>query len=176
MISYERLHEVLHYDPETGVFKWKKYGRGRNKDLVAGTKTKYGYIRINIDGNSYMAHRLAWLYTDGYSPENDIDHKNRVRDDNRRINLREVSRSCNMHNAGLRSDSISGITGVHYFKRTNKWTAEIKINGEKHYLGYFSNKIDAAKARWYAEKKYNFPNCNTTSSAYEYIKKHEGDA
>ena len=38
-------------------------------------------------------------------------------------------------------------------------------------LGYFQSKIDAARARWKAEVEHDFPNCNTTSTAYLYLQK-----
>jgi len=92
MITQERLKEVLNYNPETGVFMWMVAPNRRipiNSEAGVLDKEK-GYIAIRIDGVKYLAHRLAILYTDGYWPENTVDHGNRVRSDNRRINLTEA--------------------------------------------------------------------------------------
>lgn len=109
---------------------------------------------------------------EGYWPENDIDHINRVKTDNRWSNLREVSKSCNMRNRSLLKNNKSGITGVRWRCKHKKWIAQAKI-GHKHiHLGNFSTKLEAAKARWDAEVEYNFSNCYSDSTAYLYLKKH----
>ena len=120
-----------------------------------------------------LSHRLAFLYMEGYFPENDVDHINRIKDDNRWCNLREVFRSCNMRNCDMMKTNTSGITGVRFNKFNQKWVARTLLFDKRVNLGYFDNKLDAAKARWEAEKKYCFEHCNTKSSAYQYIHKHE---
>lgn len=94
-ISQELLKSKVKYDPETGLFSWIKGSRAGKAGAIAGSLTKYGYIRFWIGEKIYMAHRLAWLYVHGYMPENAIDHINGIRDDNRMSNLQEVSRACN---------------------------------------------------------------------------------
>jgi len=122
-----------------------------------------------IDGVSYKAHRLAFLYVDGYTPENDVDHINRNKDDNRWLNLRHVSRSCNMRNRSLLSNNTSGVNGVHWRGSRNRYIASIRVNKKLFHLGSFYDLSGAVFARWKGEVKYDFPNCNTTSSAYEYL-------
>ncbi len=169
-LTQERLKELLKYDPETGVFVWR-ISRSRMKaGGVAGHVGVLGYRRILIDGKLYLSHRLAWFYVYGYFTENEIDHINRVRDDNRIGNLREVSRSCNAINSGIRMNNTSGVTGVCYAKECGKYRSSITIAQKKIHIGYYTSFDDAVKARWDAEVKYNWPTCNTTSSAYLYLK------
>ena len=137
---------------------------------TAGSKTKGGYIAIQIDRKIHRAHRLSFLFMEGYFPENDVDHINRVKHDNRWCNLRHVSHQCNLRNANIYKTNTSGVTGVLFYKQTNKWGSSISVHGLRKHLGYFTNIQDATKARWEGEKKYNFPNCNTTSTAYNYLK------
>lgn len=168
MLTQKRLKEVLHYNPDTGIFRWL-INRNQNVKIgdIAGSK-KQGYIHIGVDQIGYKASRLAWLYVKGYFPENLVDHENRVRDDDRWENLRETSKRCNSINSKIQSNNTSGVTGVG--KENKKWKVYIWIMGKPIRLGLFSNFIDAVKARWEGEKKYNFPNCNSTSSAYLYLK------
>lgn len=174
MITYERLHEVLDYNPETGVFRWKKIKHNYiNDGDVAGCLDKSGYVYICFKGKNLLAHRLAFLYMEGYLPENDVDHINRNRSDNRWSNLREVSRSCNIKNRGKQRNNTSGVTGVCWHKTTSKWTARIQDGKRTIFLGYFDSIIHAAKARFLAELETGFKNCSRTSSAREYIKEHD---
>lgn len=89
-LTQKRLKKLLYYNPDTGIFTWKINSRRSLKDAPAGNLHPSGYIRIGIDSKEYRAHRLAFLYMEGYIPENDVDHINRVRDDNRWKNLREL--------------------------------------------------------------------------------------
>lgn len=174
MITQDELKELLHYDKDTGVFTWRTCSNNTiSFGDEAGTPDN-GYIRIGINKNIYMAHRLAWLYIHGYFPEQDIDHINRVRYDNRICNLREVSRTCNIRNSSIAKNNTSGVTGVIWDKRRLRWRPIITVEHKRIRLGDFVSLIDAVIARWKAEVKYGFPNCNTTSTAFEYLKKRGG--
>ena len=177
-LTQARLKELLHYDPETGVWRRnRKYiSRGRKSLIylqIAGCINKHNdYRYIRVDDIPYGSSRLAHLYMVGYFPEYQMDHINRIRNDDRWCNLRHVSASCNNKNMGIRSTNTSGITGVYFHKRKNTWTVAIHSNGKKFNFNCCKNFNDAVKIRWEAEKKYNYPNCNSTSSAYIYLSKH----
>jgi len=169
-LTQERLKELLHYDPMSGVFMWKMSRPGIKLSRVAGTVSKKdGYIRINVDYQIYLASRLAWFYQEGYWPEHEVDHRDRIRDNNKWENLRHASRQCNSRNCNISKWNTSGITGVSWDKGKQRWESYVTISGKRFHLGYFTDKINAAYARLSAEVKYKFPNCNTTSSAYLYI-------
>jgi len=175
-LTYDRLHEVLDYDPDSGEFVWRerlnKNGRrNRFSNTVAGTLGSEGYIHIRIDGKIYKAHRLAWLSVYGYFPEYQIDHINQIRNDNEIKNLREVTRFCNMQNQKVNINNASGVTGVTWNKQRNKWRAHIRKNKKFIHLGRFSNLLDAAKVRYAAEQKYF--TCVIESSAKKYIEENE---
>ena len=169
-LTQTRLKKLLHYDPETGVFDWLIPRQGARIKQSAGCLTYEGYGQIRINGKTYRAARLAWLYMEGYWPEHQIDHINRIRNDDRWLNLRHVSPQCNLRNCNKAKNNTSGITGVSLHKDSQKWHATIKPTGKRVFLGSFNLKIDAARARWNGEIKYGFPDCNTTSSAYLYLK------
>ena len=146
MITQEVLKELLYYDNTTGVFTWLK---NRNKNLSgkpAGWKSKFGYIHIEIFGKQYKAHRLAWFYTYGTWPTDQLDHINRNREDNRIVNLRECDHSKNGQNRNLQKNSTTGYRGVSYHNNTKKWSARIGINNKRINLGYFDTPQDASQA------------------------------
>ena len=95
-------------------------------------------------------HRLVMNASEGM----DIDHRHRKTNDNRKSQLREVTRSQNLMNRGIQKNSISGVTGVTWYKKNSKWIAQIYVNEKRIYLGSFTNIEDAIQARLEAEKKY----------------------
>lgn len=97
-VTVERLREMLSYDPDSGVFTWKKARGGRYVGRKAGTICKSGYAYIWIDGKSYRASRLAWFYMTGAWPSQQIDHIDRRRSNDRFTNLRQADNSLNMAN------------------------------------------------------------------------------
>lgn len=155
-LSAARLRELLSYDPATGVFTRRVSVKGyRAGEVVGCRETTWGYIVIGVDRRKYQAHRLAWLYVYGVWPENDIDHRNGVRTDNRIENLRDVSRSVNLQNIrSPKSTSQTQMLGVSVY-RNGRFSAQIKVAGRKRHLGYFDTKEQAhnayliAKARFY---------------------------
>lgn len=79
-------------------------------------------------------------------PDMLIDHINRNGLDNRKCNLRTCTHSMNMANRSSNKDSYSKYKGVCYHKVNRKFVSAINYNGNRIYLGSFSNEIDAAKA------------------------------
>lgn len=142
MLTQERLKELLDYDPETGVFTWKSRIRGIRIGQVAGSNVK-GYRQIQIDKERHYSHRLAWLYIYGCWPLNELDHINRIKEDNRIANLREVTRQENCWNIGKLKTNSSGYTGVNLHKQYGKWRANIRIQGKYKHLGYFNTPEEA---------------------------------
>jgi hypothetical protein len=156
MITQERLKELLHYDPEEGLFYNKTYrGNKAVKNAVAGCYHSLGYIVIKIAGKEYKAHRLAFLYMNGVIPV-EVDHINHIRSDNRWLNLRESNRKDSPKNTSIYKSNTSGITGIRFIDANKKWRARINVNGAEVHLGTFHNKEDAINARKEAEIKYNF--------------------
>jgi hypothetical protein len=154
VISQERLKEILSYDPETGLFTWIKVrSRTVKNGSIAGCIGHDGYIDIKIDGKTYRAHRLAWFYMHGTWPDDKLDHKNGIRNDNRFENLREASHWQNSCNQKMRRNNTSGVKGVHWVKLENVWRAKITVKGKTHIVGNFENFDDAKQAIFEAREK-----------------------
>lgn len=136
MITQDELKDRLIYDPSTGIFTERSSG------VSVGSITHYGYVQIGLDYEDYKAHRLAFLYMTGSTPKM-IDHKNRVKNDNRWSNLRECSYEENNCNTSIRSDNTSGVKGVSWDKNRNKWQAKVQFKGKTYGAGYHINLKDA---------------------------------
>ena len=148
MLKIKELKEIFQYDATNGDFIWKikpcrkvKIGSG------AGSFHKpTGYVIITYNGYKIKAHRLAWAFIYNEWPEFDIDHINNIRHDNRQINLREATRQQNAFNRSLGKTNKSGIKGVYFIPKSNKWAGTVWFNYKRHYLGSFSTPEDAENA------------------------------
>jgi HNH endonuclease len=157
MLTQLELKKHLNYDQETGIFTWvsptaqcKKIG-----DIAGSLDCSCGYIKIALFNKDYKAHRLAWFYMHGFFPD-EIDHNNHNKTDNRLINLTAVTRKQNTKNRAMNKNNRSGIQGVCWVFKRQRWCAFISINGSPKTLGYFKTRGQAEKIRKSAEEKYGF--------------------
>jgi hypothetical protein len=138
--TFDRVDSLLRYEFLTGKFYWKiSRGRTAKSGSEAGSYSE-GYIVIKIDGKSYKAHRVAHLLMTGSWPDGEPDHENRIRHDNRWENIKDLvsDRSESMGNQGIRTDNSSGMKGVTWHKRIQKWQSRIGM-GKLIHLGIFDD-------------------------------------
>ncbi|EGX0856897.1 hypothetical protein CIY45_003058 [Salmonella enterica subsp. enterica serovar Enteritidis] len=158
LILQKRLKELLHYDPETGVFTWlRREGKSRAVSVfnsnyagkVAGNiqtdSSGHKQVSIYFDKKAHKAHRLAWLYVYGKMPKGIIDHINGDSLDNRIVNLREADDFQSAWNKGKLVTNKSGYKGVSLKKKSGKWVAQINYKGKKMFLGYHDTPEEAHK-------------------------------
>ena len=145
-LTQEQLQNVLHYDKETGVFRWRYSATRRIKpwDVAGSLDKSTGYSRVMINNKHYSAHRLAWLYMYGVWPKGEVDHLNGVRHDNRIENLRDVTRNVNQQNQRKpRKNNNSGYLGVSWYAPAEQWRATIMLNGKNKLLGSYDTPEEA---------------------------------
>ena len=119
--------------------KSNKYGK-KGEWVERNVKpNNLGYFHIRISGKNYLAHRLIMIAFVGDSDQ-DVDHINRIKTDNRFENLHY----CSHRENSLNMDRVDNAKG--YYWDRNKWRAQICINNKKKYLGRFDNEQDARQA------------------------------
>ena len=146
-VTQESLRNLLEYSSITGRFTWKVKASTRETIGSNAGSDRNGYRRIVINKSCYMAHRLAWLYVHGEWPNGEIDHVNRIRNDNRIDNLRIATRSQNQSNIGVLSNNKCGFRGVSWHKASKAWRATIRLDDKEEHLGIFPAPELAAIAR-----------------------------
>lgn len=123
MTGYERVKELFDYDPQTGVLSWRHAGGRWNRlpaGRAAGTPDHHGHLVVNVGGETQRVQRVIWLWMPGEWPEHVVDHKNRVRHDNRWVNLRDITQGANAKNVTSR--------GVSWDAARGRWHAQLKRN------------------------------------------------
>ena len=156
VITQERLKQVLHYEPSTGVFTRLTSAGPTKAGDIAGSPHSMGYLHVYVDGRQYLCHRLAHLYMTGSHPQENMDHINHVRNDNRWVNLRIANPHVNSRNRRLQARNKSGVPGVTWKPRDKRWYAVVNDNGKYVYLGAFKDFFSAACARKSAEIRFGY--------------------
>lgn len=161
MITQEELKELVHYDPETGVFTHATTKNGAVEiGQVAGCKhtdiSGKRYMYITLKRKKYRAHRMVWLYIYGELPPRFIDHINGDGTDNRLINLRLVDDVQNARNQRRQKNNTTGVSGVTWHKQCRKWCVRINNGTERLYLGLFDTLLDAAVVRITAQRNLGY--------------------
>lgn len=140
-----QIKEVLHYDPETGIFRWRfVMSNGKNKPWDIAGYVNRGYVRIKLNKKTYECHRLAFLYMVGKWPKTNIDHIDGCPSNNKWVNLREATYKQNNENVKLRKDNKSGYRGVIWSNAAQKWAAQVRHNKKATHLGCFNSPEEAA--------------------------------
>lgn len=160
ILTHARLHQILHYEPETGVFRWKeKMSEGTDIGDAAGSAHSGGYWRIQIGGRKYLANRLAWFYVKGEWPAYGVDHRDGDGQNNRWANLRDLPQALNTQNQRrARSDNRSGLIGAHRQHRGPGFTSTIIVGGKRMHLGSFKT-AEEAHAAYISAKRRLHPAC-----------------
>ena len=158
-LTVDRLKQLLSYDPLTGAFVWLVSSSRTAAGTVAGSPDDAGYLRIGVDGVRYRAHRLAFLYMTGEWPEDQVDHINGVRTDNRWVNLRDVSDGVNKQNRqGPTAANTSGYLGVSYWgnrRGQKKHVAQLVLAGKRIHCSYHRTPEEAHTAYLAAKREHH---------------------
>ena len=117
---------------------------------IAGSVGKDGYRTFQLKGKHYTNHKIIWQLAYGEIPYGYVvDHRDRNRSNNVRMNLRLATFSQNLQNSKGKGKYLKG---ARLDKKTRKWYASITENGRLKYLGSFSTEIAAHKAYLAAAK------------------------
>lgn len=149
MESIERWCKIEGWDnysvSDFGQIRNDKTGRILKENNYIGYNqvglTEYGYK------TNHRIHRLvATSFCENENKYNVVDHIDNDKQNNHYTNLRWVTISQNKRNSLKRNGTSSKYIGVHFYKPTNKWRAQIIINYKKKHLGYFDTEDEAHQA------------------------------
>lgn len=111
-------------------------------------------LKLNKGQRTYSYYKLHRVIMGVTDPKVVVDHINRNRLDNRKVNLRLCTNQENCRNMSLKKNNTSGFSGVMWDKTRNKWVARLKLNRHSKHLGRFDTIEEAISARLFAEDYY----------------------
>lgn len=114
-----------------------------------------GYARTNMNPCEYL-HRLV-ANRMGISLKVEIDHADRNKLNSKRDNLRASTRSEQMQNSGLQSNSTTGHKNISRDLRPGRksWCVDVQRDGKRVYIGAYETLEAAIKARDDYYKRHN---------------------
>ena len=147
ILTQGRLRSLFSYDGSNLYWKSKPTPKANNIKIgsIAGCLTTTGYRAVTVDGKRHQAHRLVWFMVKGSWPENQLDHINGDKLDNRIENLREVTNAENCVSfKSVDPSAKSKFRGVSPCGK--RWRADICKDGVRYNLGRHDTEVQAAKA------------------------------
>lgn len=157
MINSSEIKNYFDYNPE-GFLVWKKKPCNRIKlgDRAGVLNKHIGYVVIRLKGKLYYEHQLIWCFHHNIIPNCQIDHINRIRNDNRIENLRLAlnNQKDQLQNTNLSKNNSSGYKGIYWDNNRNKWQVYINSENKRINLGRFDDLNEAIQVREDAENQY----------------------
>ena len=155
--TQDELRRLLYYNRKTGLFVWRVEVRPNRplRGCSAGTHDGHGHIAIRINGCTFPAHRIAWIYVRGQIPDDlEVDHVDMNGINNKFKNLRLATFTQQQMNRRALSNNKCGLKGVHFVKRSRRWCAQITIQNKRTWIGEFETVELAAQAYFSEAKKH----------------------
>lgn len=144
MTDYELLSAKLCYDPETGIVSWKSSGVPATKEYCVDGK--HNYLKVQVLGMNYYAHRVAVLLMTEHWPKDRVDHRDDDGTNNKWNNLREADHSHNMANMSRQKRGVR--------KHGKRFQARLSYYGSYMSLGCYDTYEEAEVAYKAGLEKY----------------------
>ena len=145
--GYEGLYQISNL----GNVKSLKFSSSGKERILKQSKSSNGYYKVALSNNGIAktskVHKLVAVAFLNHIPDGNkivVDHRDCNKLNNNLNNLQLISHRLNLSKD--KKGCSSKYTGVSWYKKSNKWKAQITIKGKKKHLGYFINEIDAANA------------------------------
>jgi hypothetical protein len=145
------LESYAYYCSESGRFCARiagtRGGRYYNIGEPFGYMKDNGYILMTVRGTRFLAHRLVWFWFYGEWPEEELDHINQNKLDNRIENLRYGGKGINSKNTKQYNTNTSGCANVYWYTNWKKWVVRFGVNGYDKLIGAFDTFEEAVVCR-----------------------------
>lgn len=148
------IENYVSYNEDTGkLYKKESFPKSKKSCKEIVSKSPKGYVKFQLFGKCYLAHRVIWYLLYNVWPTDQLDHIDGNKSNNRKDNLREASQSQNNQNRKkyLSSSIYKGVSKSK--SKIAPWKATITLNKKQMHLGYFETEQAAHEAYCDAAKK-----------------------
>jgi hypothetical protein len=146
------LRSILTYEPDTGNLICKVQRGPLHVGDIAGSIHPNGYHQIGIGRQVFRSHLIIWKMVTGLDTDNPIDHADTDKSNNRWNNLREATVSQNRANTRTPRNNRSGVKGVYWCEKNQRWIATFRKDFKIYHVGSFKS-LDEARIAF--RKKYS---------------------
>ncbi|MCP4178818.1 MAG: hypothetical protein GY756_13725 [bacterium] len=118
--------------------------------LKPSLRNGYPYINLSLNGKvkpKYIHRLVANTFLNEINSKTIVDHIDTDRTNNCLTNLRFCNTQENCRNTKISLRNKTGIKGVCYLVKRNRWKAQIACNNKVIHLGYFKTLDEAKLAR-----------------------------
>lgn len=136
-----RRRPVAHFRSRHDRDSWNTRFAGREAGSPLYPGRPSFELSIDRTRKRVLVHRAIYALVHDRWPPHTVDHWNRVKSDNRPVNLKSATYAEQAQNRDMRADNTSGFQGVSKFRTS--WKAQIKTNGKIFFLGLFGNPAEA---------------------------------
>ena len=148
MEEYKLIVDYPNYEVNNiGNVRNKITGRIR---VVQVNRDGYNILGLNKNGKRTIVKNqrlVATAFIDNPQNKPQVDHIDNNKKNNTWINLRWCTNAENQQNTTIRKDNVTGVKGVRFDKRRQKWQARITIDGIRVHIVFFNNIEDATRTR-----------------------------
>ena len=127
---------------------WASVDKSGNCWTWTAGKSDTGYGQCRFKGRKVGSHRASYEIAKGRIPTGmQIDHTCHNRGCVNPDHLRLATHKENAENvAGARANSTSGIRGVYWIEKRQRWMASLRHNGKQMFIGHFTDVREAEAA------------------------------
>lgn len=137
---------------------WRTSHKKRKVYIVSGSKAKNNVVYL---------HNFIMNYV--YQDKKEIDHIDGNSLNNRKSNLRLVSRQANIDNTKVRIDNKIGIRGVSYSKKEKKYVCDFTYHKTRYYFKHWNTCEQAVYCRKFAEEYFGIETLSKNPLAKQYL-------
>jgi hypothetical protein len=154
-------NEIISFDTYAEIVIYDKYNNPKDIKIIIDLDDidKVKNLKWSIDSKGYPITTInktekvrLHRYILGLQEDLPVDHINKNRLDNRKINLRLATNSDNNANKSMQKNNTSGFTGVTWDKNQNKWMVVVQYYKESYNLGHYKDKDVAISVRLKGEQ------------------------